>query len=473
MRPVVYTDAMKDSFPSLLDLGPDFYDPVAPARFPEAHLRFANEAALRSVGLEGLSSEELKSRFWAFERKPEHLPTPLALRYHGHQFLSYNPDLGDGRGFTFAQFDRDGVLHEFGTKGSGQTPWSRSGDGRLTLKGAVREALCTEMLETLGVDTSKTVCIFETGESLERHDEPSPTRAAVLTRLSRGHVRIGSFQRPAAEGKPQNILKLRDYALAAFFRGEGLGAKDATEVFFRRVTERCADLCASYMASGFVHGVLNTDNINITGESFDYGPYRFLPIYDPGFTAAYFDRDGLYAFGRQPVTFLWNLDQLARCLQMAEPAFEPQTSLDSFGPLFNAAMQRHVLRRLNLKSRGPAEDADLVVVLFSFLEDTRLPFEQVWFDLHSGAEPDRLQRSPLAKNYDSEEFRRLTAVLSEFSVAAEERRAHPARSTSHACTLLIDEIESLWKPIAQDDDWTMFEKKIAEIRAARGLWGSA
>jgi uncharacterized protein YdiU (UPF0061 family) len=126
----------------------------------------------------------------------DNLPQPLALRYHGHQFGVYNPELGDGRGFLFAQLrDGNGRLLDLGTKGSGQTPWSRQGDGRLTLKGAVREILATEMLEALGANTSKTFSVVETGESLWRGDEPSPTRSAVMVRLSHGHIRIGTFQR--------------------------------------------------------------------------------------------------------------------------------------------------------------------------------------------------------------------------------------------------------------------------------------
>ena len=129
------------------------------------------------------------------------MPEPLALRYHGHQFRVYNPEIGDGRGFLYAQL-RDGLdrLLDLATKGSGTTPYSRRGDGRLTLKGGVREILATEMLEALGVNTSKSFSLIETGEELMRGDEPSPTRSAVLVRLSHSHIRIGTFQRMAAEG---------------------------------------------------------------------------------------------------------------------------------------------------------------------------------------------------------------------------------------------------------------------------------
>jgi serine/tyrosine/threonine adenylyltransferase len=137
--------------------------------------------------------------FAAFAPLPGNLEEPLALRYHGHQFRVYNPHLGDGRGFLYAQLldAQDGRLLDLGTKGSGQTPWSRDGDGRLTLKGGVREVLATETLEALGVYTSKSFSLFETGEKFFRTDEPSPTRSSVLVRLSHSHIRVGSFQRYA------------------------------------------------------------------------------------------------------------------------------------------------------------------------------------------------------------------------------------------------------------------------------------
>src|SRR5579859_7297899 len=165
----------------ILSLGDNFYDRVVAADFPATILRFRNDRAAAEVGLADLSDAEWIDRFGRFRPLEGSLPEPLALRYHGHQFRVYNPDIGDGRGFLYAQLrDSRGRLMDLGTKGSGQTPWSRFGDGRLTLKGGVREVLATEMLEALGVYTSKSFSLFETGESLMRGDEPSPTRSSVL-----------------------------------------------------------------------------------------------------------------------------------------------------------------------------------------------------------------------------------------------------------------------------------------------------
>jgi uncharacterized protein YdiU (UPF0061 family) len=289
---------------AILELGDSFYDPVEAADFPRTLLRFRNDRWAPAVGLGDLAEAEWIRHFGRFDPLPDTLPRPLALRYHGHQFRSYNPDIGDGRGFLFAQLrDPAGRLLDLGTKGSGRTPYSRFGDGRLTLKGGMREVLATEMLEALGVETSKTFSLIETGEALERNDEPSPTRSAVLVRLQHSHIRIGTFQRLAYFQESDNLARLTDYCLSHYYGEEG-GA-DAPARLLAHVVREAARLAASYIAAGFVHGVLNTDNIAITAESFDYGPWRFTPYWDGHFTAAYFDHSGLYAFGRQPEAIHW------------------------------------------------------------------------------------------------------------------------------------------------------------------------
>ncbi|WP_197426350.1 protein adenylyltransferase SelO family protein, partial [Erythrobacter sp. CCH5-A1] len=203
--------------PAILSLADWLGDPVAAADFPETRLRWRNDRAAASVGLAGLSDEAWVRHFARFQPLEGNIPQPLALRYHGHQFRVYNPEIGDGRGFLFAQMRAaDGRLMDLGTKGSGTTPWSRSGDGRLTLKGAVREILATEMLEALGVNTSKTFSVIETGESLYRGDEPSPTRSAVLVRLSHSHIRIGTFQRLLALEAADDMETLIAYCLQQF-----------------------------------------------------------------------------------------------------------------------------------------------------------------------------------------------------------------------------------------------------------------
>src|SRR4051794_26983285 len=230
--------------PNILALGDEFYDSVEPAHFPKCIMRFANKEWAERIGL-GWDDEGWARHFCRFEPLPRNLPQPLALRYHGLQFRVYNPEIGDGRGFSFAQLrdDRNRLL-DFGTKGSGQTPYSRHADGRLTLKGGVREVLATEMLEALGVNTSKSFALFETGEALERGDEPSPTRSAVLTRLRHGHIRIGTFQRLAFFGEVENLRKLVGYSLENLYDEPG---NDPLRLF-DLVSQATAHLAACYLA---------------------------------------------------------------------------------------------------------------------------------------------------------------------------------------------------------------------------------
>ena len=428
--------------PRILELGSDFFDPVDPARFPAAVPRFLNHDAAAQIGL---ADTDWEAHFQRFEPLPDNLVRPLALRYHGHQFRHYNPDLGDGRGFLFAQL-RDGSarLLDLATKGSGQTPYSRTADGRLTLKGAVREILATEMLEALGVRTSRTFAVFETGEDLVRGDEPSPTRSAVLTRLSHGHIRIGTFQRLAFLEQTDNLEKLVRYCLRHLFDDD----PDAGALrLFERVAEATAELAASYMAAGFVHGVLNTDNINVTGESFDYGPWRWAPTWDPAFTAAYFDHAGLYAFGRQPEAIQWNLAQLGGCLALIAEAPSLSDLLQGWGERFHLALVAALLNRLGVAPGAPETDRALARLVVADLAEQRVGIDRFFFDWRAGRVPAGSSTA-------------LVDALGPRLSAA----THPYWTDEQPCSLLIDEVEAIWTPIAAADDWSTFEAKIAAIR---------
>jgi uncharacterized protein YdiU (UPF0061 family) len=466
------------STPLLLELkakdNEAFYDPVKPAEFPQALPRYQNQAAAEFLNLR-LTPEEWEKYFHRFEPYPGNLPSPLALRYHGHQFGHYNPELGDGRGFVYAQFlGKDHKIYDLGTKGSGQTPYSRFGDGRLTLKGAVREALATEMLESLGVFTSKTFCFFETGESLQRQDEPSPTRAAVLTRMSLSHWRIGSFQRLAYLGQAENLKRLVAYSAEHYFpelwQKSSENLSDLVTSFFSQVSHNLATLAAQYMMTGFVHGVLNSDNMNITGESFDYGPYRFLPTYEVNFTAAYFDSAGFYCFGRQPTAIQWNVLQLGLSLQRIFPDLPIEEVLRDYTDTFNAAVERFFLQRLNLAPEEEEKNRQLLREFFIFLEKTQAPFEQVFFDLFGGLKKNRWQNSPLASLYAQPEFQTLRNLLLHWPVKNEEQLNHRYFAQPSPCTLLIEEVEKIWAPIAEKDDWSFFNAKLEQIRAWRDLY---
>ncbi|WP_375465449.1 protein adenylyltransferase SelO [uncultured Methylobacterium sp.] len=459
------------------ELGPDFFDVVAPARFPDAILRYRNQPWAGRVGLGALTDAAWIGHFGRFEPLSGSFPEPLALRYHGHQFRSYNPELGDGRGFLFAQLHdlRDGRLLDLGTKGSGTTPWSRSGDGRLTLKGGVREVLATALLEAQGVYTSKSFSLIETGEALERGDEPSPTRSAVLVRLSHGHIRIGSFQRFLALDEPENIERLLDHTIATHMPGLRRDAvADRATAFLAEVVRRVARMGAQWAAAGFVHGVLNTDNINVTGESFDYGPWRFLPHYDPDFTAAYFDTGGLYSFGRQPEALYWNLARLADCLLPLAAQADLEAALTGFGPALQQAFAEALFARLGLAPAGQAETDRFVAAFWRFLAQSRAPFEQVFFDWYGGLESaKRAEAGPIGALYAGPDFAPVRDALAALARAPDARPDHPYFAARKPCTLLIDEVEALWAPIALSDDWSIFERKLAAIALMAEAYGTA
>ncbi len=458
-------------------LGEAFFAPVKPADFPAATLRFRNDPWAARVGLGDLTDEEWIAHFARFEPLPDSLEEPMALAYHGHQFRSYNPELGDGRGFLFAQMrdldanEQSGRLLDLGTKGSGQTPWSRGGDGRLTLKGGVREILATEMLEALGVNTSKTFSIIETGEDLMRGDEPSPTRSAVMVRLSHSHIRIGSFQRLAALEQKDDIEKLLRHALEHYYPELNTTLPVANIIlnFLEQVVQKTAETTANWMAAGFVHGVLNTDNINITGESFDYGPWRFLPTADPGFTAAYFDQTGLYAYGRQPEAIFWNVCRLAECFTSFVGTADLETVLQPFEHAYRGALNKALSRRLGISTIDGAA-MDVASNLLPALTEAGVPFEGFFFD-HYGGSRGRLARGQKAQgDYKaSANLAALSAAILECAPSSEANPAHAYFERDHPSTLLIEEVEALWDAIDKSDDWQPLYDKVEQIRRRSGL----
>ncbi len=436
---------------AILELGDAFYDPVAAAAFPQTVLRFRNDRAAAEVGLDGLSDAEWIAHFGRFEPLPGSLAQPLALRYHGHQFRVYNPEIGDGRGFLFAQMtDSRGRLMDLGTKGSGQTPYSRFGDGRLTLKGGVREILATEMLEALGVETSRSFSLIETGEQLQRGDEPSPTRSSVLVRLSHGHIRIGMFQRAAFFKDGESLKRLTDYVLRHYF-GEEPGS-DGPARLLAQVARRTARMAGRFMAAGFVHGVLNSDNINVTGESFDYGPWRFAPSWDARFTAAYFDHAGLYAFGRQAEAIYWDAMQLAISLRQIADEDALIEALDGFPEAYRSEVAAALLWRLGVLPQSAESDRALVAALETALAESQVPLDRFFFDAFGGHLPESY----------GEAFAELRGRLAGY--APRKGRDHPYWSDAEPCAILIDEVEAIWARIAEADDWGPLETKIAAIR---------
>ncbi|MGB3292066.1 MAG: YdiU family protein [Phormidesmis sp.] len=464
----------------LADLGDDYFDAVTPATFPEHILRFRNDDVLGRLDLrpERVSDHDFISAFGEFA---DHQPF-LALRYHGYQFRSYNPFLGDGRGFLYGQVrGNDGKLYDLGTKGSGTTPYSRGGDGRLTLKGGVREVLASEALHALGVTTSRTLSLIETGESLFRGDEPSPTRSAVMVRFSHSHIRFGTFERLQYLKQPELIRKLLNHVIEVYyphllsFEAE----QERYALWFTELSERLAALVAQWMTVGFCHAVLNTDNMSITGESFDYGPYAFMDEYDPKFTAAYFDYSGLYAYGNQPAACYWNLEKLAVALKGVVDSAGIEAGLAQYQPKYAEVFCDRTLKKLGLSSSlslSPSLQRDLLTQTLTLLEETHVGYHDFFTALTQQFTPD----------WRTDPERILTAAVEKSDPAAAEllkawrslyqtclSQLPPEKMADvHAClratnpmtVLLRPQIEAVWEPITAEDNWQPFYDLLKKVQ---------
>ena len=283
-------------------------------------------------------------------------------------------------------------------------------------------------------------------------------------------MRFGTFQRAAWHERPDLIATLVEHVRSLYH--PGVAAGDAPGLL-RAVVEASARLSARWIAAGFVHGVLNTDNLNVTGESFDYGPWRFLPHYEPGFTAAYFDQFGLYAFARQPEAVFWNLTQLAGCLKLVADAESLTEALNGFGPAYIRELRAAFLRRLGVVSAGEASDQRLLDASLAFLREAgaELRWEPLFFDWFGGfASSTRALAGPRAGLYRGETFEAFRAALFDHESDRPERLEHPVFAAADPEEMLIDEVEALWAAIAEHDDWDPFADKLARLEASRGAY---
>ncbi|MBF2075100.1 MAG: YdiU family protein [Synechococcales cyanobacterium C42_A2020_086] len=465
--------------PAFEQLGADYYDVVTAAEFPCHILRFRNDAVLRHLGLEPqqVTDQDFIAAFGQFQgRQPF-----LAMRYHGYQFGEYNPRLGDGRGFLYGQVrGRDGELYDLGTKGSGTTPYSRGADGRLTLKGGVREVLAAEMLHRLGVRTSRCLSLIETGEALWRGDEPSPTRSSVMIRFSRSHIRFGTFERLHYLGRTDLIQKLLDHVIQIYYP-HLQDQDDAYLRFYTELVQRVADLTAQWMAVGFCHAVLNTDNMSVTGESFDYGPYAFIDKFDPQFTAAYFDYFGRYCYANQPAACLWNLQMLQVPLKAVIDPFAMEQALTRFDDHYQTIYRRWMLRKLGFEvgiDQVPDEIGDeLLKRTLQWLWESKVGYHEFFALLRQHFDPswrdeDTEILPPVPVLADASEnastrfdqwrsfYQQVLRSLPETELEAIARRL---RQHNPLTVITRPEIEAVWEPITQDDNWVPFEQLLKRI----------
>jgi uncharacterized protein YdiU (UPF0061 family) len=356
-----------------------FYVPWQGERAPKPTLVQLNRPLAEELGLDpdALDSEEGAAIF-AGSAAPVGA-TPLAQAYAGHQFGGFVPQLGDGRALLIGEvIDRRGRRRDLHLKGSGRTPFSRGGDGKAVLGPVLREYLVGEAMHALGIPSTRALAAVTTGERIMRRG-PEPEPGAVLTRVASSHLRVGTFEFFAARGEEERLAQLLDYALRRHDPDRADSEEPAMELL-RAVRDRQASLVAQWMSVGFVHGVMNTDNTTISGETLDYGPCAFMDAYDPGAVFSSIDRQGRYAYGNQPVIAQWNLARLAEALIPLFDSSGPEALVEGLNAevgAFTRRYQLHFTERMRSKlglSRTEEGDAGLIEDLLAILQVGRIDF---------------------------------------------------------------------------------------------------
>ena len=308
---------------------------------------------------------------------------PIAAAYAGHQFGQFVPQLGDGRAVLLGEVvDRDGRRRDIQLKGAGPTPFSRRGDGRAALGPVLREYLVSEAMAALGIPTTRALAAVATGEPVARE---TLLPGAVLTRVAASHIRVGTFQFFAARGDHAGLRALADHVLARHYP-EAAQAASPYRALLESVVAAQAELVARWLHVGFVHGVMNTDNMAVAGETIDYGPCAFLDAYDPRTVYSSIDRNGRYAYGEQPRIALWNLTRLAETLlplladDETAAVAEAEAALAGYAPRFEAAYHGGLARKLGLSASregDPALAGDLLKRMAENQADFTLTFRNL------------------------------------------------------------------------------------------------
>src|SRR6195952_2655629 len=346
--------AMTVRFPfdnSYTALPENFFARVAPTPVIAPRLIKLNRLLAVHLGLDPdwLSSPE-GAEILSGKRVPDGAD-PIAMAYAGHQFGHFVPQLGDGRAILLGEvIDADGVRRDIQLKGSGPTPFSRRGDGRAALGPVLREYIVSETMAALGIPTTRSLAAVVTGESVLRE---TPLPGAVLTRVASSHIRVGTFQFFAARGDTEGVRRLADHVIDRHYPDIAT-AERRYRALLDAAIARQAELVARWLLVGFIHGVMNTDNTSISGETIDYGPCAFMDTYDPATVFSSIDEQGRYAYGNQPRMALWNLTRFAECLlplfsgDQEKAVAEAQSALGNFAEKFDAAYYAGLRRKLGL-----------------------------------------------------------------------------------------------------------------------------
>jgi uncharacterized protein YdiU (UPF0061 family) len=376
-------------------LPPRFYAPVKPTTVANPQLVVFNRSLAEELRLDPNIIEPHAAAMFSGNELAED-STPIAMAYAGHQFGNFVPQLGDGRAILLGERkDRAGVLRDIQLKGPGRTPFSRSGDGRAAVGPMLREYLISEAMHALGIPTTRSLAVVTTGEQVFReHVLPG----AVLTRVAASHVRVGTFQYFAARGDQEAVQTLLDYVIQRHYP-EVRSADVPALAALKAIAERQAALVADWMRVGFIHGVMNTDNMALSGETIDYGPCAFMDKYDPSTVFSSIDHGGRYAYVNQPGIAQWNLARLAETLlPLIDEDSDKAVSLATevvvgFVDRFNTLFIERMRRKVGLVSTEEG-DADLIKQLFAAMQHAGADFTLTFRKLSLIAETPE-QQAPL------------------------------------------------------------------------------
>jgi uncharacterized protein YdiU (UPF0061 family) len=378
---------------SFFRLGQPFYTEVVPQGFAKPHMVSTNPDAARLLGLEAEQLHHPWLLEWASGNGKLPGSQPLAMVYSGHQFGGYSPQLGDGRGLLLGEIKGPQGKWDIHLKGAGKTPYSRFGDGRAVLRSTIREYLGSEALYGLGIPTTRGLCIVGSDEPVQRE---TLERGAMLIRLARTHVRFGSFEYFHHTGQPEAVKKLADHVIEQHLPELAENPSRYTELF-RRAVHSTAETIAQWQAVGFAHGVMNTDNMSILGDTLDYGPYGFLDSYQPGFICNHSDTGGRYAFNRQPMIGLWNCNMLGNAITSLVSVEELTDVLKEYEPHYLEQQLARFRSKLGLTDIADEEittgDKALIADLLQLMADNQVDYTRLFRHLCNFNEQEK--HSPL------------------------------------------------------------------------------
>ncbi len=379
-----------------------FYARVLPTPVAEPVLLRLNRALAEQLGL---APAALCSPAGAAMLAGNQIPNgaePIAMAYAGHQFAQFVPSLGDGRAILLGELiDRDGVRRDIHLKGAGRTPFSRAGDGRAALGPVLREYLLGEAMAALGIPTTRALAMVATGEEVYRE---RIERGALLVRVAAGHVRVGTFEYFARRGDTEAVKTLADYVINRHDPACA-EAEQPYAALLEQVVKRQAELIAQWMLVGFIHGVMNTDNVAISGETIDYGPCAFMDSFHPQTVYSSIDHFGRYAWDRQPRIGYWNLTQFANCLLPLLGADEDdakqaaRAALDSYGKAFEARYYGGLRTKIGLLD-ARAGDEDLALDLLGRMAAQQADFTNTFRALCDVAAADPARDAPVRALFD-------------------------------------------------------------------------